>query len=83
MNAKVLSAWEACQVLREIALWVRVMRRLVTKNWAETYCGMLTAETDGWIITPCNHCNTLDYCHTCYSPRRLGVSILLVSALWN
>ena len=69
MSAKPLTAREAYQVLRDIALGVRAMRRLSEKSWTEMYCGMMTVEANGWVITFYNDCDTLDYCDSCYSPE--------------
>ena len=44
LSAKPLTAREAYQVLRDIALGVRTMRRLGEKSWAEMYSGMMTVE---------------------------------------
>ncbi|NWA24957.1 hypothetical protein HX870_29705 [Pseudomonas gingeri] len=68
MSAQPLTARETYQVLRDIALGVRTMHRLGTQSWAEIYCGQMTVETDGWVITLYNDCDTLDYCDSCYSP---------------
>ncbi|KIF60342.1 hypothetical protein [Pseudomonas fluorescens] len=68
MSAKPLTAREAYQVLRDIALGVRTMRRLGEKSWTEMYCSMMTVEVDGWVITFYNDCETLGYCDSCYSP---------------
>ena len=68
MSAKPLTAREAYQVLRDIALGVRTMRRLGEKSWTEMYCGMMTVEANGWVITFYNDCDTLDYCDSCYCP---------------
>lgn len=54
-------------MLREIALGVRVMRRLGTESWSDIHCGLMTVETDGWVFY--NDCDTLDYCDSCYSPE--------------
>ncbi|MGP4958104.1 DUF7693 family protein [Pseudomonas helleri] len=69
MEAKPLTAREAYQILRDIALGVRSMRRLGEQSWAEIYCGLMTVETDGWVLTFYNDCDTLDYCDSCYSPE--------------
>lgn len=64
-----LTARETYQVLRDIALGVRSMRRIGKHSWAEIYCGLMTVETDGWVITFYNDCDTLDYCDSCYNPE--------------
>lgn len=53
-------------MLRDIALGVRSMRRLGEQSWAEIYCGLMTVEADGWVLTFYNDCDTLD---SCYSPE--------------
>lgn len=68
MNQTALTAREACQVLRDIALGERIMRRLGDQSWRTIYCGLMTVEVDGWVITFCNDCDSLDYCDSCYSP---------------
>ncbi|MEB3841180.1 DUF7693 family protein [Pseudomonas guariconensis] len=68
MAANPLTARETYQVLRDIALGVRTMRRLGARSWSEIYCGQMTVETDGWVLTLYNDCDTLDYCDSCYSP---------------
>lgn len=55
-------------MLRDIALGVRTMRRLGEKSWIEMGCGMMTVETDGWVITFYNDCGRLDYCDSGYCP---------------
>ena len=55
-------------MLRDISLGVRTMRRLGTKSWTDMYCGMMTVEVDGWVITFDNDCDSLDYCDSCYCP---------------
>ena len=67
MQAKPLTAREAYQILRDIALGVRRMRRLGQPSWAEIYCGLMTVEADGWVLTFYNDCDTLDYCDYCDS----------------
>lgn len=68
LAAKALTAREAYQVLRDLALEVRTMRRVTPQSWAELYCGSMTVEADGWVLTFYNDCGTLDYCASCYSP---------------
>lgn len=63
-----LTAREAYQILRDIALGVRTMRRVGKQSWPEIYCGLMVVEVDGWVVTLYNDCDTLDYCDSCYSP---------------
>jgi hypothetical protein len=46
-------------VLRDIAFSVRTMRRLGEISWIEIYCGMITVEVDGCVITFYNDCDSL------------------------
>lgn len=64
-----LTARETYQVLRDIALGVRSMRRIGEHSWIEIYCGLMAVETDGWVITFYNDCDTLDYCDSCHNPE--------------
>lgn len=56
-------------MLRDIALGTRIICRLGAQSWPEIYCGLMTVEVEGWVITFYNGCDKLDYCHTCYSPE--------------
>ena len=69
LAAKPLTAREAYQIPRYIALEVRTMRRIGQQSWAEIYRGLMTVETDGWVLTFFNDCDVLDYCDSCYSPE--------------
>lgn len=55
-------------MLRDIAFSVRTMRRLGEKSWTDIYCGMVTVEVDGWVITFYNDCDSLGYCDSSYCP---------------
>ncbi|MFG0670871.1 hypothetical protein ACF8E6_10010 [Pseudomonas sp. xss_1] len=65
MTAKPLTAREAYQILRDIALGVRTTRRIGQQPWAEIYFGLMTVEADGWVLTFCKDCDPLDYCDSC------------------
>lgn len=69
MEAKLLTAREAYQILRDIALGIRSMRRLGQQSWPDIYGGLMTVDADGWVLTFYNDCGTLDYCDSCYSPE--------------
>lgn len=64
-----LTARDTSQVLKDIALGVRPMRRLGDQARADSYCGPMAVESDGWMITFYIQGNTLDYCHSCVSPN--------------
>lgn len=61
-------AQEVYQVLRDVAMASRPMRRITSASWNEIYCGLVTVDVDGWVITLFNDRGTLDYCDSCYSP---------------
>lgn len=63
-----LTAREVYQILRDASMVSRSMRRITKTSWDETYCGLMTVDVDGRVITLFNDCGTLDYCDSCYSP---------------
>jgi len=63
-----LTAREISQILREAAAATRLTRRITKVGWDEIYCGLMTVDVDGWVITLYNDCGSLDYCDSCYSP---------------
>lgn len=63
-----LTAREVYQILQEAAAETRPTRRVTKTTWDEIYCGLMTIEIDGWVITLYNDCGELDYCDSCYSP---------------
>ena len=46
-----LTAQEVHQVLHDVSVGSRSMRRLTEHTWNEIYCGLMTVEADGWMIT--------------------------------
>lgn len=69
MSAKPLTARETCQVLRDIALGIRVMRRVGSHSHVEIDSGLTTVEADGWLITFYTERHALDHCDRCLSPE--------------
>jgi hypothetical protein len=63
-----LTARETCQVLRDIALGVRTLRRVGGRPLADTRQGPLTVTANGWVIVLCHNGDDLDYCDRCHSP---------------
>jgi hypothetical protein len=63
-----LSAREVYQVLRDVALGIRMMTRLTLKSWAEVHVGQIVVDVGGWVITLVNNCDCLDYCDACAAP---------------
>lgn len=69
LSAKPLTARDTCQVLRDIALGLRVMRRVGSNAQSEIDSGLMTVEADGWLITFYTEHNALDHCDRCLSPE--------------
>mgnify|MGYP003528173974 FL=1 len=67
-NTKMLTACEVYEVLRDAAIASRSMRRITQESWDEIYCGLMTIDVDGWMITFFIDCGDLDYCDSCFSP---------------
>jgi len=63
-----LSAHEVYQILRDASMASRSMRRITQESWDEIYCGLITVDVDGWLITFFEDCGDLDYCDNCLSP---------------
>lgn len=63
-----LTARDVYQILRDASMATRSMRRITETGWNGIYCGLMTIDVDGWVITLYNDCGTLDYCDSCYSP---------------
>jgi hypothetical protein len=74
LNTKApLTAREVCQVLKDVALGTRIMRRTSSQSLCELYNDLMTVEIDGWRLTLFNDGGTLDYCEDCRSPDgRIG-----------
>ena len=63
-----LSAQDVYQILRDASTATRPMRRITKIRWDEIYCGLMTINVDGWVITLFIDCGDLDYCDSCLSP---------------
>ncbi|MFS2067511.1 hypothetical protein ACEN9D_01925 [Pseudomonas sp. CT11-2] len=74
LNTKApLTAREVYQVLKDVALGTRIMRRTSNQSLCELYNDLMTVEIDGWRLTLFNDGGTLDYCEDCRSPDgRIG-----------
>ncbi|HXR01235.1 MAG TPA: hypothetical protein VN798_12655 [Pseudomonas sp.] len=68
MSANTLTARQACQILRDIALGVRVMRRVSAAKWGESSAASLVIEADGWSLTLSGSGDKLECCQRCSSP---------------
>lgn len=84
---------ETYQVLRDIALGTRTMRRLSEHSWAQLNAGQMTVEVDGWVLTFCKDGDALDYCASCYAPdgrayvldagQRFGTDPIELMSTWE
>ena len=63
-----LNAREVYQVLRDVALGTRSMKRACSQSWNEICTGPTFVEVDGWYLTLFNDCDALDYCEHCRAP---------------
>lgn len=63
-----LTAQDVCQVLRDIILERRTMKRACTQSWDEVFAGLFHIEVEGWHLVFFNDCGELDYCDECISP---------------
>mgnify|MGYP003455192730 FL=1 len=63
-----LTAQEVYQVLRDVAMASRSMQRVTKEHWNEIYCGLMTVDVAGWMVTFFIDCGDLDYCDSCVSP---------------
>lgn len=67
-STNALTASEVCEVLRDAAAASRSMRRITKESWNDIYCGLMTVDVEGWLITFFEDCGDLDYCDNCFSP---------------
>ncbi|WP_350601402.1 hypothetical protein [Pseudomonas sp. 65/3-MNA-CIBAN-0223] len=63
-----LTAQEVYQVLRDVAMASRPMQRVTNEHWNGIYCGLMTVDVKGWMVTLFIDCGDLDYCDSCLSP---------------
>jgi hypothetical protein len=62
-----LTAQEVYEVLRDVSMGSRSMRRITEVGWDAIYCGLMTVDVDGWQITFFIDSGDLDYCDNCLS----------------
>jgi hypothetical protein len=63
-----LTARDVYQVLKEVVLGTRTMRRASGQSRNEIYNGLMPVEIDGWRLTLFNDGGTLGYCEDCRTP---------------
>lgn len=68
-RATALSAREVSQLLREVTLGRRLITKVGQESWDEVYACHFQVDIDGWRLSICNDCDTLDYCEECVSPE--------------
>jgi hypothetical protein len=88
-----LTTRETYQVLRDIALGIRTLRRVSEQRWAQLHGGQMTVEAEGWVLTFCNDSGALDYCASCYAPdgrayvfgseQKFGTSPIELMSTWE
>lgn len=64
-----LTAQDVCQVLRDIILERRTMKRACAQSWDEVFAGLFHIDAEGWHLVFFNDCCELDYCDECISPE--------------
>ena len=68
-----LTAREVYQVLKDVSIGTRTIRRACRQSWSEIYHGLMPGEIDGWRLTLFNDCDSLEYCEDCKAPEcRVG-----------
>ena len=63
-----LMASDVCQLLRDITLGRRVLKRACVQTWNVIYAGLFHIEVEGWHLVFFNDCGELGYCDECISP---------------
>jgi hypothetical protein len=63
-----LTAQDVCQLLRDIILERRTVRRACAQSWDEVFAGLVHIEVEGWHLVFFNDCSELDDCDGCISP---------------
>lgn len=77
LNTKpALTARDVYQVLKDVALGTRIMRRTSSKSLSEIYNELMPVEIDGWRLTLFNDGGALGHCEDCRSPDgRVGTVV--------
>jgi hypothetical protein len=55
-----LTVQDVCQVLRDIILERRTVRRACAQSWDEVFSGLFQIEVEGWRLVIFNDCGELD-----------------------
>jgi len=88
-----LTAREVYQVLKDIALGTRSMRRITRQRWAQIRTGPMALEVEGWALVLYSHGGELDYVQSCQSPdgrrgdfaswQRYGTDPVSLLSIWE
>lgn len=63
-----LIADDVSQMLRDIILERRTVKRTCVQSWDEFFAGLFHIEVEGWQLVFFNDRGELDYCDECISP---------------
>lgn len=63
-----LNVRKVYQVLKDVALGTRTMRRVGSQARDKEYASCLEIDVDGWRLSIYNDSDTLDYCQSCVAP---------------
>lgn len=90
---QVLTAREVYQILRDIALGTRSMRRLGKQGWRQIHSGPMSLEAQGWVLVLYSDGGELDYVQSCQSPdgrradfaswQRYGTDPVSLLSIWE
>lgn len=68
-NDRFLTAREVYQLLRDIALGVRLLRKAGQRGWSGEGSGAVALDVEGWRLVLYNELGHLDHCSECTSPE--------------
>ena len=74
-EARDLPAREVYQILKDVALGVRSLRRMSSRPWKDIFTGTMTSEVDGWMLVLHSEGGRLGYCESCTWPDSRSASL--------
>lgn len=93
LTAQTLNVREVYQLLKDVALGTRTMRRVGSQARDEEYASCLEIDVDGWRLSIYNDSDTLDYCKSCVAPdgrrwdfdssQRFGTDPMELMSTWE
>ncbi|WP_445674447.1 DUF7693 family protein [Pseudomonas japonica] len=88
-----LNVREVYQVLKDVALGTRTMRRVGSQARDKKYASCLEIDVDGWRLSIYYGCDTLDHCQSCVAPdgrrwefdssQRFGTDPMELMSTWE